>query len=103
MPPSSARKQLIVRKASPVSEIASEIAEALNRAADELAGIAGSLAYIAASKHSGTAGEQRQLAAVIYETGVRRFGGIKYDGEPIDQATVDELGKMWRKMMAGKR
>jgi hypothetical protein len=26
-------------------------------------------------KHSGTAGEQRELAAVIYHTGKQRFGG----------------------------
>jgi hypothetical protein len=93
------RKQLIVEKAGPVTEIASEIADAINRLADECAGVAGALSYLAASKHSVTAGEQRQLGAVIYHTSVRRFGGIKYDGEHIDQMTIENLDKTFRKLL----
>lgn len=84
-------------------EIASEIAEALSRLADEVACVSGSLAYMAAGKHSGTAGEQRQLAAVIYHTARKRFGGVKYDGVAIDRATIEQLDKMWLKMLDGKR
>jgi hypothetical protein len=98
-PRSTARKHAIVAKDDPVPEIASELAEALRRCADELAGIGGSLAYLAAAKHSGTAGEQRQLAAVIYHTSIQRFGGVKYDGEPIAQKDLDELTKVFRALM----
>lgn len=84
-------------------EVASEIADALNRNADELAAIAGSLAYIGAANHAKTAGEQRQLAAVIYCTAKQRFGGVKYDGLPIDRATIEELDAMWLKMLGKPR
>lgn len=90
-------------KAEPMAEIASEIADALNRLADEVACVAGSLAYLAAAKHSGTSGEQRQLAAVAYCTAKQRFGGIKYDGVKIDQATIEQLDLMWLKMLGSKR
>jgi hypothetical protein len=76
-----------------------EVADALQAIADELAGIGGALSYLAASKHSGTAGEQRILGAVIYQTALKRFGGLKYDGEPIDQATIESLDKMMRKLL----
>jgi hypothetical protein len=82
-----------------VPEIASELAEALHRCADELAGIGGSLAYLAAASPQRTAGEQRQLAAVIYHTAIQKFGGVKYDGDPIDQKTIDELGTTFRKLL----
>jgi hypothetical protein len=93
------RKRLILERAGPVSEIASELVAALNRCADELAGIGGALAYIGAQKHSGTAGEQRLLGGVIYHTSVQRFGGVKYDGDPIDQMTIDDLARTFRKLM----
>ena len=99
---SRARKALIVREASPVSETAfaaSEIADAIHRLADECAGIAGALSYLAASKHSTTAGDQRLLGGAIYHTSVQRFGGVKYDGEPIDQKTIDDLAKMMRSLL----
>lgn len=105
---SRARKARILERVEPVSEtaVASEIADAIHRLADacygmkdELSGIAGALSYLAAAKHSGTAGEQRQLGAVIYQTSVKRFGGLKYDGEPIDQMTIESLDKAFRKML----
>lgn len=104
---SRARKAAIVRT-RPVSEmaVASEIADAIHRLADachgikdELAGIGGALSYQAAAKHSGTAGEQRILGGAIYHTSIQRFGGVKYDGEPIDQKTIDELAKMMRALL----
>ena len=96
---SRARKRLILERAEPVTEMASVVADALDRLADEVAGVAGALSYLAASKHSGTAGEQRQLGAVIYHTAIKRFGGLKYDGEPIDQMTIDNLDKAFRKLL----
>lgn len=96
---STARKKRIVEKARPVSEMASEIADALRALTDEVAAVGGALAYLAASKHSGTAGEQRQLGAVIYHTSIKRFGGVKYDGEQIDQMTIDSLDKTFRKLL----
>jgi hypothetical protein len=87
---SSARKYQLAFRSQPVTEIAIELAEALHRCADELAAIGGALSYLAAAKHSGTAGEQRILGGVIYHTGKQQFGGVKYDGEPIDQMTIDD-------------
>jgi hypothetical protein len=96
---STARKRAIVRRANPVTEIASEIAEAINRLADECAGIAGALSYLAAGEHSDTAGRQRELGAVIYRTAILRFGGVKYDGEPIDRMTIESCDKSLRKLL----
>ena len=105
---SRARSQAIVAKVRPVSEtaVASEIADAIHRLADacygikdELAGVGGALSYMAAADPKRTAGEQRQLGAVIYHTGRKRFGGLKYDGEVIDQATIENLDKMFRKLL----
>ena len=96
---STARKRAIIERPRAVSEIASEIADALRALTDEVAAVGGALSYLAASKHSTTAGEQRQLGAVIYHTGRKRFGGLKYDGEQIDQATIDSLDKMLRKIL----
>jgi hypothetical protein len=95
---SRSRKYRILREA-PVNDVASEIADALNHVADELAGIAGALSYLAAGKHSDTAGEQRLLGGVIYHTSIQRFGGLKYDGDPIDQMTIDDLAKTFRKLL----
>lgn len=92
-----ARKSAIVEKARPVPEIASEIADALNRTAEAFETFAGIAAYIAAAEHTETAGEQRQLAAVMYQTAVLKFGGVKYDGKVIDEATIAELDEMWCK------
>lgn len=98
---STARKARIVERANPMSEtaVASEIADAIHHLADECAGIAGALAYLAASKHSDSAGRQRELGAVIYHTSVQRFGGVRYDGEPICQMTIDELTTLMRKLL----
>lgn len=76
-------------------EMASEIADALHRVAESFETFAGIVAYIAAAEHSGTAGEQRQLAAVMTHTARQKFGGVKFDGQQIDQATINELDDMW--------
>ena len=90
---SRARKAQIRVKAVP--EIASEIAGALDRVSDSFLTFAGIAAYIAAAEHTETAGEQRQLAAVMFHTARQKFGGVKYDGQHIDQATIEELDAMW--------
>jgi hypothetical protein len=78
-----------------VSETASEIADGLRSVAAAFDRLAGVCAYLAASEHSNTPGRQRELAGVIYHTAAQRFGGVKYDGQRIDQATIDQLDAMW--------
>lgn len=92
---SRARKLAIHRKASGVSEIASEIASALED-------VAAALCFDAATKYIGTAGEQRQIAGVMFHTCQKRFGGVKYDGQPINKATIDQLDAMWDKLISGR-
>jgi hypothetical protein len=92
---SRSRKQAIVERASAVPEIASEIAEALHRVADTFETFGCIMAYCAAADMAETAGEQRQLAAVMFATAKQRFGGVKYDGQPITEANIDELDAMW--------
>jgi single-stranded DNA-specific DHH superfamily exonuclease len=92
---SSARKRAIVEAAVP--EIASEIAEALHRVADSFETLACVFAYGAAADMVETAGEQRQLAGVMFATARKRFGGVKYDGQKITEANIEELDAMWCK------
>jgi hypothetical protein len=98
---SRSRKLRILQEATVSESPASEIAEALHRCADELAGIGGALAYIAAAEHSDNAGRQRELGGVIYRTATLRFGGVKYDGEPIDRMTIENCDKALRKLLRG--
>lgn len=87
-----------------VSEmVASEIADGLKAVADEFLTLAGVGAYLAASRHSDTAGEQRQLAAVIFQTARLKFGGVKYDGRKIEEADIAQLDALWSKMTGGKK
>lgn len=90
---SRARKQAIVEAAVP--EIASEIAEALHRVADSFETLACIAAYQAAADLAETAGEQRQLAGVMYATAKQRFGGVKYEGLRITEQNLEELDAMW--------
>jgi hypothetical protein len=95
---SRSRKQAIVERASTVSENpASEIAEALHRVADTFETLGCIMAYCAAADMVETAGEQRQLAAVMHQTARLRFGGVKYDGQVINDQNIDELDAMWCK------
>jgi hypothetical protein len=93
---STARKTAIVRKANPVSETASVIADALSD-------VAAALCFDAATKYEGTAGEQRQIAGVMFHIAQKRFGGIKYDGQAIDQASIEQLDKMWKSLIEGRK
>lgn len=97
MPPRSTASKAAILKDRPVTEIASEIAGGLSQAGESFLTLAGIMAYIAAAEHSETAGEQRQLAAVMFHTAKLKFGGVKYDGQRIDQATIEDLDAMWMK------
>jgi hypothetical protein len=79
-----------------VVEIASEIAEALTD-------VAAALCFDAATKYEGTAGEQRQIAGVMFQIAQKRFGGVKYDGVAIDQATIEQLDRMWKGLIDGRK
>jgi hypothetical protein len=94
-PRTRAEKSAIVEAAVP--EIASEIAEALHRVADSFETLAGVFAYGAAADLVETAGEQRQLAAVMVATAKQKFGGVKYDGLKITEQDLEMLDAMWLK------
>jgi len=79
-----------------VPDVASQIAEALTD-------VAAALCFEAATKYEGTAGEQRQIAGVMFQIAQKRFGGVKYDGIPIDRATIEQLDSMWKKLIDGRR
>jgi hypothetical protein len=78
-----------------VSEIASEIASALQD-------VAAALCYEAATRYVGTAGEQRQIAATMFHTAQKRFGGVKYDGQRIEEMDIRQLDQLWNKLIQGR-
>jgi hypothetical protein len=91
-------KRLFGRAEMP--EVASEIAEALHRVSESFLTLAGIGAYIAASNDEGlTQGEIRQTAAVMFHTARQQFGGVKYDGQRIENANLEELDAMWCKLL----
>lgn len=94
----TARKSAIIRKADPVSEMASEIAGAIKT-------LAGSICYLAAcaTEDDLTQGEIRQRAALYFRTAELEFGGVKYDGAPIDRLTIDQCDAILAKVRKGKR
>jgi len=96
MPPRSTAQKARIVKASAVPEIASQIADGLNGVEGALRSLAGVFAYLAASASDQdlTGGEIRQLAACMYRTAELRFGGVKYDGVPITQMTIEECDRM---------
>jgi hypothetical protein len=89
------RKARILERASAVPEIASEIADALTD-------VAAALCFDAATKYIGTAGEQRQIAATMFHTCQKRFGGVKYDGQKIEDMDIRELDALWQKLIGGR-
>jgi hypothetical protein len=91
---SRARKRHIVE--ADVNETASLVADALQD-------VAAAICFDAATKYEGTAGEQRQIAAVMFHTAQKRFGGIKYDGQSIDKLDVPELDALWQKLIGGRK
>lgn len=91
MPRTSARKYACHRKVPAVSEIASQIGGGLLALAEAVETHACIMAYLAAAEHTRTAGEQRQLAAVMFQTARKRFGGVKYDGLRIEDLDLEGL------------
>ena len=90
------RKLRILRKAEPVSETASIIADALED-------VAGSICCLASTRFEGmTPGERRQIAAVMFQTAKLRFGGVKYDGQKISQMEIEQLDQLWVKLTGGR-
>jgi len=90
------RKALILRdQEAGMSEAAAEIAEALTD-------VAAAICFDAATKYQGTVGEQRQIAAVMFHTAQKRFGGIKYEGKRIEDADIQTLDAMWQKLIGGR-
>lgn len=93
---SRARKLAIIEKAEPVPETASLIAEALTD-------VAAALCFDAATKYEGTAGEQRQIAGVMFQIAQRRFRDVKVNGEKLCSADAEMLEKMWRTLIDGRK
>jgi hypothetical protein len=99
--PGTARKHEIVRAAGD-GDYVSEVAQAIERLADAGDSIAAALCYEAATRYIGTAGEQRQIAATMFHTAKRKFGGVKYDGERIEAMDVRTLDALWQKLISGR-
>jgi predicted O-linked N-acetylglucosamine transferase (SPINDLY family) len=79
-------------------EVASEISEALREVSESFLTLAAIGAYLAASNDdSMTQGEIRQAAANMFHTARLRFGGVKYDGQRIEDMNIEELDAMWCK------
>lgn len=95
MPPRSTARKAALLGSRPVPEIASEIADALQD-------VAAALCYSAATRYNGTAGEQRQIAATMFHIGQKRFGGVKYDGERIEDMDTRQLDALWNKLIQGR-
>lgn len=83
-------------------EYGSVVADAMNNVADAMTDVAAALCYEAATRYVGTAGEQRQIAAVMFHTGRQRFGGVKYDGRKIEEMDIPELDALWQKLTGGR-
>lgn len=92
---SYARKRLIIRRANPVSETASVIADAISD-------LAAAICFDAATKYQGTAGEQRQIAATMFHVCQKRFGGLKYDGQKIEDMDMRALDALWQKLIGAR-
>jgi hypothetical protein len=97
------RKARILEGAQPVSEYESAAREGMESIAAALIDVAASLCFEAATKYQGTAGEQRQIAGTMFQVAQRRFKGLKVDGVKLDDATADQLEKMWRGLIDGRK
>lgn len=97
-----ARSTAIVSQEAPVTEYESGVKEAIDNVAHALVDVAGALCYEAATRYVGTASEQRDIAAVMFHTAQKRFGGQKYDGEPIGEMGMRELDALWTKLTGGR-
>lgn len=97
---STARKSMIVRKAEPVSEIASEVREGLDNLADAVRTFAGVMASCAAGMNTESPGYQRQMAGVIYQDAQERFGDVL---KKLDEKSRADLHKYIDGLCKGKR
>lgn len=84
-----ARKSLIVRRAKPVDEYVSETREGLDNIADAVRTLAGVFASLAASQHTDTLGNQRNMAGVIYADAQERFGDVLKKLDPKLQTQLE--------------
>lgn len=96
-PMTTARKALIVRKASPVSETASLVAEGLHDVADAIRMMAGVLAWGAVESNSDSHGRQKEMAAVILRFASEGYFSTKVDGTKVSQADADQAEAMFNR------
>jgi hypothetical protein len=97
------RSFLIMRKARPMSETASLVAEGLHDVADALRMVAGVLAWGAAAEHSDTHGRQKEMAAVILRFASEGYFSTKVDGTKVSQADADQAAAMFNKLFPLRR
>jgi hypothetical protein len=69
-------------------EFVSETREGMDNIADAIRTLAGCVASIAAAAHTNNPGDQRNMAMVIYEDAVARFGDVHRKADP---ATLKQL------------
>jgi hypothetical protein len=76
------RKRLILERAEPVSEMATEVREGFDNLADAVRTLCGVMASIAAGQHTHNPGDQRNMAAVIFADASERFGDVHKKLDP---------------------
>ena len=91
---------IIIRRVTPVSEIASEVREGLDNLADAVRTFAGVMASCAAGMNTESPGYQRQMAGVIYQDAQERFGDVL---KKLDEKTQADLSKWLDGLCRGKR
>jgi hypothetical protein len=91
---SRARHYHIVRKAEPVTETASLVADALHDVADAIRTLAGVFAWGAVSDHSDTHGRQKEMAAVILRFASEGYFSTKVDGQKVCEADSELARQM---------
>lgn len=89
-----ARSRAIVLQEAPVTEVASEIGEALRAVADAINTLAGVGAWCAAAEHSDTHGRQSQMAAVIMRFAKEGFYSQKVNGDKVCEADEEKVRAM---------
>jgi hypothetical protein len=80
--------------------VATELREGMENVADALRTLAGAVCTVAAKEHSGTKGEQREFAAVLYSHCESRFGDVLRKLEP---RQVEAMTNFIDEMCKGKR
>ena len=97
---STIRKAIIIRRVTPVSEIASEVREGLDNLADAVRTFAGVMASCAAGMNTESPGYQRQMAGVIFQDAAERFSDVL---KKMDEKDRDTLHKWIDGLCRGKR